>query len=303
MADWEGIELHFDWPSYSRLYWATPIPAATTECISVEATPTTSITSTQPNLPNFQILPSRPVHETSWGLYEILAYDTPMGWEEVFKKTQDEGGFTVPAERLRRDIAERQRIVPNLSDLFGIFHRIRPEQVRVVILLQDPYPQLIMNDIPRATGAALECRRGDQVAMSLKNIYKKIAEEIPDFIIPEHGDLSMWISQGVMMLNDCLSCIADNSGSHGKIWITFIVNVLEHIASLRASTPGKRLIVVPFGNAAKGTIQSIKGKIEVIEGAHPSGFSYARFKQNNYFRPINQFLQKMGDPEINWQIL
>lgn len=195
-------------------------------------------------------------------------------------------------------LEEKQKgftVYPKGTDIFNAFNHTPFEQVKVVILGQDPY-----HGQGQAHGLSFSVQKGITVPPSLKNMYKELAEEFKDFKIPSHGNLTSWADQGVLLLNATLTVRAHEAGSHqNKGWETFTNHV---IAALSAKRTG--LVFLLWGRFAQQKESLIDTqKHTVLKAAHPSPFSaYNGFFGCNHFAIANQILEKEGLTPINWQI-
>lgn len=216
-------------------------------------------------------------------------------WKNMFVESEDE------LAKIEKALTKKGDYFPLKSDLFRAFELTPLSKVRVVIVGQDPYPQTINLDntvVPRAMGLSFSVRKGDTIPGSLKNIYKEIKTEYPSFKIPNHGDLTKWAKQGVLMLNMAMTLTPGVSGSHKGIWKPFISRVFEAILDERPN-----VIVVMWGKDAQEAMDFLTNKSIKLTAAHPSGYSaYKGFFGNNHFREINTHLSKLGEKEIDWQL-
>jgi uracil-DNA glycosylase len=188
--------------------------------------------------------------------------------------------------------------LPDKNDLFRAFELTPLESVRVVIIGQDPYPKILSNGRPRAKGLSFSVDERDIIPSSLKNIFKEIATDYPNWIRPSHGNLTKWAEQGVLMLNVCLTCPPGEPGKHSKymLWMPFILKILADIDKVRPNC-----IYVMWGKQSQ-KIESYLGKKSVkLTAAHPSGLSASRgFYGCGHFKEINDYLLKIGEKEIEW---
>jgi uracil-DNA glycosylase len=217
-------------------------------------------------------------------------------WLPVFQQAQAE--LKTIAAVLDADVARYGRFYPLKDNLFKAFELTPLDQVRVVIVGQDPYPQLLSNGLPRAQGLSFSISREDVIPSSLQNIYKELAMEFPDWTIPKHGDLTQWAAQGVLMLNVCLTCPQRGAGEHAKygVWMPFIAKVLAAIKAVRPNC-----IYVMWGTQAQKLAPKLSEQSIQLMAAHPSGLSASRgFFGCNHFKLINQHLVKAGETPIQW---
>ncbi len=199
---------------------------------------------------------------------------------KTFLQQEKQNGFTV---------------YPKGSDIFNAFNHTPFEKVKVVILGQDPY-----HGTGQAHGLSFSVQKGVVPPPSLKNIYKELADEFPDFKIPTHGELTAWTNQGVLLLNATLTVRANTAGSHQKRgWEQFTDKVITELSEKRDG-----LVFILWGNYAKQKEALIdQSKHFVIKSAHPSPFSaYNGFFGSKPFSKTNEILKKQGKKEIDWQI-
>lgn len=224
-----------------------------------------------------------------------MAVDLEPGWLEVLK---DE--FEKPYMKSLRSFLQQEKqagftIFPKGSDIFNAFKHTPFEKVKVVILGQDPY-----HGVGQAHGLSFSVQKGIVPPPSLKNIYKELADEFPDFKIPPHGNLTSWADQGVMLLNATLTVRAHTAGSHqNKGWEQFTDKVIAELSAKRSG-----LVFILWGNYAKQKEALIdQSKHFIIKSAHPSPFSaYNGFFGSKPFSKTNEILKKEGKEPINWQI-
>lgn len=117
---------------------------------------------------------------------------------------------------LRREMDKGITIFPTLDNVLRAFYETPLSSVRVVMLGQEPY-----KGIGKANGLSFSVSKGHPIPPSLINIFKEISEEIKDFTIPSHGDLTKWCSQGVLLLNSTLTTEAGSCRSHDALWQRF----------------------------------------------------------------------------------
>lgn len=185
---------------------------------------------------------------------------------------------------------------PKNKDIFNAFNYTPFDQVKVVILGQDPY-----HGQGQAHGLSFSVQKGIPVPPSLKNIYKELADEFSDYKIPHHGDLSAWAEQGILLLNATLTVRAQSPGSHQKRgWETFTDHVIAELSKQREG-----LVFILWGKYAQQKEVLIDtNKHFVIKSAHPSPFSaHSGFFGSKPFSKTNEILKKQGLTPINWQII
>ncbi len=188
-----------------------------------------------------------------------------------------------------------KRIYPPMNDIFNSLKYTDYRDVRVVILGQDPYHQPL-----QAHGLAFSVKKGVLPPPSLQNIYKEITAEF-GFPAPEHGELTCWAKQGVLLLNTVLTVREGAPNSHkGMGWEIFT----DHIISLLNARP-EPMVFLLWGANAKAKQKLITNPAHlVLTSAHPSPLSaYNGFFGNGHFKKANEFLISCGKGEIDWRVV
>ena len=186
-------------------------------------------------------------------------------------------------------------IYPKHSDVFNAFNLTPFNEVKVVILGQDPY-----HGAKQAHGLSFSVQKGVAVPPSLKNIYKELQEDILGFNIHSHGDLTSWANQGVLLLNATLTVRANEPGSHQKMgWEQFTDNAIKALSAEKSG-----LVFMLWGRHAQAKASLIdSSKHLILMAAHPSPFSaYNGFFGCKHFSKANAYLLSKGEKPIKWQI-
>jgi uracil-DNA glycosylase len=192
-----------------------------------------------------------------------------------------------------------KNITPDKEDLFNWARLTKLENIRVVIIGQDPYSKQGW-----AHGLSFSCL-GNIIPPSLKNIYKALinTECIPT--IPDHGDLTSWAKQGVLLLNASLSTIIETAGSHMKIWVKYINLVIIGICKYHYDN-NNQLIFLLWGSFAQEFVEIIDDDYHIcLNAVHPSPLAQnvskeRKFINCNHFKWVNKFLKEEGGVPINW---
>lgn len=196
-------------------------------------------------------------------------------------------------EFLRQEKAAKKTIYPKSAEIFKAFEYTPFDQVKVVIVGQDPY-----HGPTQAHGLCFSVPRGVRTPPSLINIYKELQSDL-GVTPPAHGCLESWAKQGVLLLNSVLTVERGMAASHqGKGWEVFtdqVINILN-------SDPRPKAFVL-WGAYAQRKGQMIdRHRHLVIESVHPSPLSANRgFFGSRPFSQINAFLEKTDQATINWQ--
>lgn len=185
-------------------------------------------------------------------------------------------------------------IYPPGSLIFNAFNSTPFDQVKVLILGQDPY-----HGPNQAMGLSFSVPKTVRTPPSLKNIYKELATDIPGFQMPNHGDLSHWANQGVFLLNAMLTVEHKKAGSHSKIgWQHFTDAVIQTLSDKKSG-----IIFMLWGNFARKKAALIDGsKHHVLEAAHPSPLARGAFFGSKHFSQANQLLEAQGKSPIDWKL-
>ena len=186
------------------------------------------------------------------------------------------------------------QIFPPADDIFNAFHLTPLANVKVVILGQDPY-----HGDGQAHGLCFSVKPDVEIPPSLVNIYKELHDDL-GCKIPNHGYLTKWAEQGVLMLNTVLTVRAHQANSHRGIgWEEFTD------AAIRALNAQDRPIVfILWGRPAQQKKRMLNNpKHLIIESPHPSPLSsYRGFFGSKPFSQTNRFLEMNGIEPIDWQI-
>ncbi|WP_421703834.1 uracil-DNA glycosylase [Aliiroseovarius sp.] len=185
--------------------------------------------------------------------------------------------------------ADTRQILPSDADRFRALELTPPENTRVVILGQDPYPT--PGD---ANGLAFSVSPGTALPRSLKNIFAEIETDLG--VARMDGDLSDWARQGVLLLNTSLSVPAGEANAHKKLgWDALVQQVLERVSQ-------RPTAFILWGNNAQKLAKHINpGDHLMVETAHPSPLSARRgFFGSRPFSRVNEWLTNRGETPIEW---
>lgn len=187
-----------------------------------------------------------------------------------------------------------QTIYPNMFDIFNALRYTPYNKVKVVILGQDPYHQP-----NQAHGLCFSVKKGITPPPSLKNIYKELQSDC-GCTIPNHGELTQWANQGVLMLNTVLTVREGKPNSHAnKGWEILTNRVIELLNQRK-----EPLVFLLWGRNAQSKEALITNPNHLIlKAAHPSPLSaYQGFFGCQHFSKTNQFLIEHHHRPIDWQI-
>lgn len=214
-----------------------------------------------------------------------------MDWNTFILSEQQKEYYTRLAVFLREQYAIRP-CFPKKDDIFNAFKLTPYDNVKVVILGQDPY-----HEPGQAMGLSFSVPDNIKIPPSLVNIFKELKNEglIDD---KDSGDLTGWAKQGVLLLNSVLSVQAHKAASHMNMgWETFTNNAISELN--KRNTP---IVFMFWGRYARNKKSLITNPIHLIlESAHPSPFSANNgFFGNNHFALCNSFLVSNGLEPIDW---
>lgn len=192
-------------------------------------------------------------------------------------------------------------IYPNKENILEAFKYFEIDDTKLVILGQDPYinSKIIDNvNVPQAMGLSFSVPEGINIPPSLKNIFKELKNEIPDYKIPDNGNLLNWvINEKILLLNTSLTVEKGKSNSHKNLWINITNELIKYISEKNSNT-----IFLLMGNNAKSKSKLIdNNKHYIINSIHPSPLSaYNGFFNSNIFIQINNILEQNNKVKINW---
>lgn len=224
-----------------------------------------------------------------------MAIDLEASWLEILHEEFDKNYMINLREFLKQEKAAGYKIYPKGSDIFNAFKITPFDQLKVVIIGQDPY-----HGANQAHGLSFSVQKGITPPPSLKNIYKELVTDIPGFVIPNHGDLTAWAQQGVLLLNATLTVRDSTPASHQKKgWEEFTDTVIKTISEKKEG-----IVFILWGAYAQAKAELIDQKKHfIIKSPHPSPFSADRgFFGSKPFSKANAILVKEEKKPINWQI-
>jgi len=217
------------------------------------------------------------------------------GWKEVLKDEFSRPYFEQIVHFLKAEKMAGKTIYPPGPLIFNAFDQTPFDQVKVVIIGQDPY-----HGPGQAHGLCFSVQAGVKPPPSLVNIYKEIQSDIGIKMSLEKGDLTPWAKQGVLLLNAALTVRANEPFSHSQIgWAQFTDAVIRKIDKEKEG-----VIFLLWGKFAQEKQQLINAtRHHVLKAAHPSPFSADKgFFGCKHFSKTNELLLQQGKDPINWII-
>ncbi|SON50588.1 uracil-DNA glycosylase [Vibrio tapetis] len=215
-------------------------------------------------------------------------------WQDVISEQQQQEYFQQTLAFVKQERSSGKAVFPPEDEVFSAFDATPLNQVKVVILGQDPY-----HGVGQAHGLCFSVRPDIKTPPSLVNIYKELVQDIDGFCTPSHGYLQSWAKQGVLLLNTVLTVEQGHAHSHAKCgWETFTDKVIAELNERE-----NKIIFLLWGaHAQKKGKMICRDKHLVLEAPHPSPLSAHRgFLGCGHFSKVNQYLDGMGHAKINWQ--
>ena len=214
-------------------------------------------------------------------------------WDEVLKGEFEKDYYLQLREFLKAEYGSRV-IYPDMYDIFNALKLTPYEDVRAVIIGQDPY-----HEPGQAHGLCFSVQKGVQPPPSLVNIFRELQSDL-GIAPPRHGCLVSWAEHGVLLLNAVLTVRAHQANSHrGRGWETFTDHVIGHLN--RREAP---MVFILWGRNAQAKAPLITApQHKIITGVHPSPLSAHRgFFGGRYFSKTNEYLVSRGQPPVDWEI-
>lgn len=212
-------------------------------------------------------------------------------WDDVLEEEFRKPYYAKLRQFLKEEYATRT-IFPSMDDMWTAFKLTPFNEVKVVILGQDPY-----HGPGQAHGLSFSVKRGVPKPPSVRNMFKELETDI-GCKIPEDGTLSGWAAQGVLLLNTVLTVQQGKAHSHkGQGWETFTDAVIGHLSGRE-----KPIVFVLWGNPARAKKQLIDlSRHAVVESVHPSPLSASRgFFSSRPYSKSNAYLEAWGEEPIDW---
>lgn len=215
------------------------------------------------------------------------------GWDEALAPLFADERYKKIREFLKAEYSTRV-IYPDMYDLYNCFRYTPIDNVKAVILGQDPY-----HEYGQAHGLCFSVKKGVALPPSLQNIFKEIESDL-NIREPNCGDLTKWAEEGVLLLNTTLTVREHMANSHSKCgWAWFTDSVIKLI-----SDRCENVVFILWGGNARSKAPLIDGKKHlVLQCAHPSPLSaYNGFFGCKFFSKTNQYLLSHGKTPIDWDL-
>jgi uracil-DNA glycosylase len=224
---------------------------------------------------------------------KLFAKLEPNGWGRVLKSFIFSSEFTDIISKLYELSVNDKRFTPTLKQLFRAFEECPYDDLKVVFIGQDPYPQLGVAD-----GISFSCSNTNKLQPSLKFILQEVDRTVyGNHVISEDLDLKRWSNQGILMLNTALTVEVGKIGSHYDIWKNFTAYLLDWLNNYN---PG--LIYVYMGKKAEEWSELTNNNNYKFSVKHPASAAYngSKWDSNDIFNKISKLVEKNNGQEIIW---
>lgn len=214
-------------------------------------------------------------------------------WNSILEAEKEKEYYQSMIAKIGAERTLGKIIFPKESDIFTAFDLTAFDDVKVVILGQDPY-----HGAGQAHGLSFSVLPEIKIPPSLRNMYKELVEDIEGFVIPEHGYLESWAKQGVLLLNTVLTVEEGKAHSHAKLgWETFTDSIIEQLNKNK-----ENVIFLLWGAHAQKKGANIDDtRHSILKAPHPSPLSAHRgFFGCKHFSKVNELLKSKNLSEINW---
>ena len=217
------------------------------------------------------------------------------GWDKMLSIFVNGLDFDYIVNNLVDCVNAGKRFTPKFKDIFNAFKECPYDDLKVVIVGQDPYPQLGVAD-----GIAFSCSNKGKAEKSLQYILKQTIGDYTDtgrvMYTPEECDLRRWANQGVLLINTALTVQINSIGSHYNLWKPFTSYLFDTKNKVKPNT-----IFILMGNKAQEW-QTLIPNCQKIKCSHPASAAYrgGDWDHNDVFNKVNDLLLKQNKSLINW---
>ena len=215
------------------------------------------------------------------------------GWDEALAPLFESDNYKKIRDFLKDEYSHHV-VYPDMYDIYNCFKYTPFNEVKAVILGQDPY-----HNVGQAHGLCFSVQDGIEPPPSLVNIFRELHNDV-GCSIPKSGNLTKWAKEGVLLLNTALTVRAHRANSHKDCgWTWFTDNVIKILSDRR-----ENLVFILWGGNARSKKPLIdRSKHLVLECAHPSPLSaYNGFFGCRHFSKTNEYLAAHGKTPIDWQL-
>jgi len=215
------------------------------------------------------------------------------GWDELLSPLFNDSNYLKIREFLKQEYINHT-VYPNMYDIYNCFKYTAYNNIKAVILGQDPY-----HGEGQAHGLCFSVKSGIQKPPSLNNIFKELNSDL-QIKIPENGELTKWAKNGVLLLNSSLTVRANTANSHSKCGWEWFTDEIIKIVNNREMP----VVFILWGNNARSKKKYIDSNKQcIIESAHPSPLScFNGFFGSKPFSKANEFLESKKLEKIDWSL-
>tara|TARA_R110001632_G_scaffold211384_3_gene336896 strand:- start:5547 stop:6266 length:720 start_codon:yes stop_codon:yes gene_type:complete len=217
------------------------------------------------------------------------------GWSKIMNPIIDSEEFEIAVYKLKSYVENDQRFTPKLSQIFNAFVYCPYEDLKVIFIGQDPYPQLGVAD-----GISFSCSNNDKPQPSLRYIFKELERQYAAFrtndLLYNPLDLKRWSNQGVLMLNTAFTVEIGKIGSHYDVWKPITKMILDSI-----NEDKKDIAVALLGKKAEEWHLKLNSQ-KIFKAPHPASAAYKGgvWNSGDIFLKINEHLRAQGIAPIIW---
>jgi uracil-DNA glycosylase len=233
----------------------------------------------------------------SWEDPDITTVPIRKSWRRIFEKEFKQDYFQKRMKVLQKNIKENpvKLVFPAKENVFKAFNLCPWSQLKVVIVGQDCYH----SKPNEACGLCFSVPKEVSIPPSLQNIFREIKREI--YSVHQHGDLTYWAKQGVLLMNSALTVWQKDPLSHMRYWEDFTDNIIKYISKEK-----KGIVFLLWGRHAQNKAAFIdKEKHLILMSQHPSPLATGKvnpFYGNGHFTEANKYLESQDKKPIEWNI-
>jgi uracil-DNA glycosylase len=216
----------------------------------------------------------------------------PSGWGTVFKSYIFSSDFEELLTRLYKMSSSGERFTPGLKDVFRAFEECPYDELKLVVVGQDPYPTLGVAD-----GIAFSCSKSQKEQPSLRFIHDEVEKLYPDGY-ERPLDLSKWSRQGILLLNTSLTTEVGKIGKHYHVWEGFIGFLFDHLNHNK-----KELTYLYLGKKAQEWAEFVGDNNHKVFASHPASAAYNKQREwnsDNAFLKVQHLVAEITGYNINW---
>jgi uracil-DNA glycosylase len=229
------------------------------------------------------------LQEIQTKLYEKVKVS---GWGPAMVNQVMSQDFLKILQTLLKESQDGKKFTPQIKYLFNAFESCQYDKLQVVIIGQDPYPNVNVAD-----GIAFSCSNLGVVEKSLEYMFQSIEETVnPDYV--QDPDLRRWASQGVLLLNSALTTTLNKPGSHQLLWKQFMTEILDHLLWNKPD-----IVYVFMGKKAAEFADMIPDNHLKIHVSHPASAAYMKSSKwdcGDMWNKINKYLEENDKRKIHW---